>query len=325
MNWTDPEFIERALDWIQSHVEVIAEIEQRQVQSWSTVIRVTSRSDVFWFKATADPMSFEPSLIALLGQVRPDRVPELAALDVDRGWMLMHDAGKQLRELIHSADDLWRLEEYLPEYADLQLAVAPLVDELLELGVPDEHLLNLPGRIEQMLDSPEMLMLGMPGGLSPDEVDRLREALPEMSALCDEIAGDGITETIQHDDLNDGNVMFRKGRYRTMDWGDSCVSHPFHTLTVTLRATAYRLDLEPGGPEVQRLRDSYLEPFSAASGMQDLRRTADLAYRTGTLARAHFWFRTIGLLSLDRQEEDLEAVPYGLRMFLEDGPIGSWR
>ena len=38
----------------------------------------------------------------------------------------------------------------------------------------------------------------------------------------------------------------RDGRFLFFDWGDACVSHPFHTLTVTLRAATWKLGLEPG-------------------------------------------------------------------------------
>ena len=44
----------------------------------------------------------------------------------------------------------------------------------------------------------------------------------------------GIPETIQHDDLHDGQVFVQDGRYLLLDWGDACVSHPFFTLAVTL-------------------------------------------------------------------------------------------
>ncbi len=110
-----------------------------------------------------------------------------------------------------------------------------------------------------------------------------------------------------------------------MDWGDACVSHPFHTLTVALRATASRLDLEPGGPEILRLRDAYLEPFAAFGSRDELAHAADIAYRTGTLARALAWHPYVA----DREPADrlpaLESVPYGLLMFLARGPLGAWR
>jgi hypothetical protein len=61
------------------------------------------------------------------------------------------------------------------------------------------------------------------------------------------------------------------GRYLFFDWGDSCVSHPFHSLTVALRAIAWKLNLPPGGTELQRLRDAYLEPFGRRAEIAELR------------------------------------------------------
>ena len=43
----------------------------------------------------------------------------------------------------------------------------------------------------------------------------------------------GIRETVQHDDLHDGQVFLGAGMHQVLDWGDACVSHPF-TLAVTL-------------------------------------------------------------------------------------------
>ena len=137
--------------------------------------------------------------------------------------------------------------------------------------------------------------------------------------MCGELTHYGIPETIQHDDLHDGQIFVRDGRYVFFDWGDSCISHPFHSLTVTLRASAAKLDLEPGGTELRRLRDAYLEPFG------DLREAADLAYRTGTVARALAWDRFVREGFPHTEPDDDLATAYGLSLFLENGPIGSWR
>ena len=63
---------------------------------------------------------------------------------------------------------------------------------------------------------------------------------PEFADACDRLAAYGIPETVQHDDLHDGNVFVRDGRYLFLDWGDSCVSHPLHSLVVTLRAIVWK-------------------------------------------------------------------------------------
>jgi hypothetical protein len=172
-----------------------------------------------------------------------------------------------------------------------------------------------PGRGSQL----RALLREGPAGLTAVELELVETAVPEVKALCRELADYGVHETVQHDDLHDGQVFLRDGRYLFFDWGDSCVSHPFHTLTVTLRGAAFKLDLEPGGPELERLRAAYLEPFG------DLADAAEIAYRTGTIARALAWHRYVSAAGVNAQPEDQSAAAYGLRLFLENGPIGTWR
>jgi Phosphotransferase enzyme family len=310
MRWRDPDWLAEATAWIGDQAEPTGELEQMHLEAWSTVLRVPTAEATLWFKAVAPDHSFEPRLTALLGRVLPDRVPELVAVDLDRAWMLMRDGGERLRELPASVEH-W--ERVLPRYAELQIAVTPQASELLAFGVPDERLEGLRSRLEDALSE-------QPTGLSADAYQQMLERMPDLEAMAEELAAQGIAETLQHDDLHDGQVYLRDGRYRIFDWGDSCVSHPFHTLTVTLRAAAWKLGLEPGGPEIRRMRDAYLEPFGPPAR---LARVADMAYRTGTLARALAWHRYLAAREA-RDPEDEEAVAYGVQLFLEGKPIGTW-
>jgi hypothetical protein len=319
--WTDPRWKEEAERWIRDHAEVVGEIEQPHVAPWSTVMRVPSAEGDLWFKAVAPFSAFEPRLTALLAQVRPDCVPEVIAADFERAWMLMRDGGRRLREVMTSAADAHHWERVLPRYAELQIAVAPQVDELLELGVPDGRLAGLPARVERLLENRERLMIDQAEGLTSAQHEDLLGRLPEVRSLVDRLAAAGIPETIQHDDLHDGQVFIRNGDYLVFDWGDAVVSHPFHTLTVTLRAAAWRLGLEPGGPEIIRLRDAYLEPFGRPD---ELAPVVEIAYRTGTLGRALAWDRLVAALPPEEHADYGEAVPYGLQRFLQGGPIGTW-
>ena len=292
MQWTDEDWFAEATAWIREQVELTGEIEQPHVREWSTVLRVPSANGTLWFKAVSPVHAFEPRLTALLAREQPGQVPDVLAVDGDRAWMLMADGGTRFRDLPATVVD-W--ERVLPGYAELQIAVTPLADAMLDLGVPDRRLDKLPSELRR-------LARGYP---------ELEQCVPEAVRLVDELAAHGIAETIQHDDLHDGQVFVRNGQYRVFDWGDSCVSHPFHTLTVTLRAAAWKLELEPGGPEILRMRDAYLEPFGPPAELAPI---AQVAYRTGTLARALAW----------TQDDDPEAVGYGVRRFLENGPMGSW-
>jgi phosphotransferase family enzyme len=327
--WVQPAWLAEAHAWIRARLEEqgiapAGEIEQPHVRWWSTVLRVPTSEGDLWFKANAPPHAFEAGLLAILERVRPGHVPELVAADRERGWLLMHDGGERLRELVRSSADLHRWETLLPEYAELQLALAPHADELLGTDVPDERLAVLPDHLAGLLDDRDACMVGRENGLTEDEHHRLRALVPDFAERCTRLAAYGIPETIQHDDLHDGNVFVRDERYLFFDWGDSCVSHPFHSLVVTMRSLVYRLDLPPGGQDVLRLRDVYLEPFTRYASHPELVEAADLAHYTGTASRSLNWNRFIRAREPEFRHEDEDAVPYGLKRLLDLGPLGSW-
>jgi hypothetical protein len=327
--WTQPDWLAEATGWIRARLDeralaLAGEIEQPHVRWWSTVMRVPTAAGDLYFKANAAPHAFEARLLVILGRLQPDRVPELVAADPDRGWLLMRDGGARLRELVRSSADLGRWEELLPRYAELQLALAPRIDELLGAGVPDERLAVLPDHLGRLLEDRNALLLGRPGGLTAQEQAQLEALLPDFAAKCARLAAYGLPETLQHDDLHDGNVFVRGDAYLFFDWGDSCVSHPFHTLVVTMRALAHRLELEPGGPDLLRLRDAYLEPFAPYGSRTELCEAADLAHFSGTAGRSLNWYRFVYAREPEFRLEDEEAVPYGLKRLLALGPIGSW-
>jgi phosphotransferase family enzyme len=327
--WVQPAFLAEAAGWIdlrlaENGIERTGDLEQTHVRWWSTVIRVRSTEGELWFKANAGIHAFEAALLAILGRIQPGSVPELVASDPARGWLLMRHGGDRLREQVRSATDLGHWVRLLPLYAELQLACAPHVGELLAAGVPDERLATLTAHFEALLAEDELLRVGYEDGLTQDEVDRLHAFVPELAELCRRLAGFGVPETLQHDDLHDGNIFIRNGRYLFFDWGDSCVSHPFHTLVVTLRAAAWRLELPPGGPDLVRLREAYLEPFAGYGSPAELAGAADLAHVTGSAARTLAWRRFLNAREAEFREPDAETIPYGLRLLLARGPIGSW-
>ena len=195
IDWTSARFLSEAEEWIRTQVEVVGEIEQPHVQPWSTVLRVVTDREVLWFKAVTDVDAFEVPLTAILAAVRPNALPELVAVDGDRRWMLMRDGRTRLRELMSTSNDLWRSGAFLPEYAELQIAVTPLAGELLTVGVPAEPLAGLPERIAWLLATPEFLMLDEPGGLTEDARAGLEALIPDITAMCRELARYGISET----------------------------------------------------------------------------------------------------------------------------------
>lgn len=276
--WQDPAWLASAHSWIDAELAGLGrrrtgEIEQPHVYPWSTVMSVPTADGSVWFKANAESLRHEAALVGVLSRRRPDCVPPLLAVDVERGWMLMADAGEQLRKLLPVERDLDRWLDVLRLTAEVQIAMVDDVDELLALGVPDMRLKTLPGKYAAFVEE-------------IDAEPRFREATSYVEELCEQLAAYGIPETIQHDDLHDGQVFVKDGRHLVMDWGDACISHPFFTLSVTLEGVlSWGLDDEEDSVDTAPFRDAYLAPF-AERYPGDLPAAAAVATRLGWASRA---------------------------------------
>lgn len=316
--WTDPAWLAEAHAWIGKGVaalgiELTAPLEQPHVRPWSTVIRVPTSAGDLWFKANVPVLAYEAGVVDVLARTRPDAVPELVAVDRERGWMLMRDGGERLREVVARERDLARWHDILPRYGRLQLDLAGHADELVALGAPDRRLPLLPGQYAELVEDLD--------GLSSEERDRLRSLTPEVVGMCARLAAGGIPETSQHDDLHDGQVFVRDGGYLFFDWGDSCVSHPFFSMAVTLEGMlSWGLDDVEGSVDIAPYRDSYLEPFAGYADRPELVDAFATALRLGWVCRA-LNVNMFGV-SVDPPEraEWAERVRLRLQMFAGGNP-----
>jgi len=126
-----------------------------------------------------------------------------------------------------------------------------------------------------------------------------------------------VPETIQHDDLHDGQVFVRDGRYLFFDWGDACVSHPFFSMSVTLEGgLAWGLDDVGGSEDIAPYRDAYLEPFSGFGRQAELQVAHGIALRLGWICRALNVHRFASALPTPYREQHLQGVGVRLRMLL---------
>src|SRR5206468_4286336 len=101
----------------------------------------------------------------------------------------------------------------LPRYAELQLAITPRARELLKLGVPDRRAETLAKSYERLLRKGSLMRVGLKDGLTAPQHERLRALVPQVREWAATISA-AIPDTIQHDDLHDGQVFVRDGRYR---------------------------------------------------------------------------------------------------------------
>jgi hypothetical protein len=296
--WEDADWLAGAVAWVDEQLVAsgrprTGDIDQMHVRSWATVIRVpTAEGDVF-FKANVPELRHEAVVALHLARRLPDRVPPLIAEDLDRGWMLMEDGGRRLREVIAEERDLSRWDDILEGAADIAHAMEPDVDELLAAGVPDLRLATLPDRYAALVEH-------------PDVEQRFRDVVPRVRDMAAELASYGVTETLQHDDLHDGQVFVLDGRHLILDWGDCVISHPFFTMSVTLEGgLAWGLDDVENSVDIDPLVDRYLRRYDP--DRPELKAAVPLALRLGWVCRA----------VNQTLVEDAESTKNRLRMFLD--------
>jgi hypothetical protein len=291
--WDDPRWQASAHAWVTERLTEhgtppTGPIEEVRVRPWSVTHRAPTSAGVAWFKANTPGCAYEAGLSASLAAWAPGRVLAPLAVDASRGWLLTSDAGPTLREVIAKDRLLPTWAAMLQSYAALQRDLAAHTPEMLAQGVPDHRAELLPARLTGLLADPQVQ-----ADLGPDRRAAVDKVAPDFADWCAELSAGPIPATLQHDDLTDANVFPAGDGYRFFDWGDSSVAHPFGSLLVAIGFAAYLLELEPGAPELGRLRDAYLEPWSDLAGPAGLRRAASLACRVTRVSKALAWQRAL--------------------------------
>jgi hypothetical protein len=262
--------------WVRGHVGPTGTAVLASDAPWARVWRVPIAGGTVWFKHCAPVQAFEPRLTAALFDRWPDRITEVIAYDVDRHWLLLADAGRQLRDR-RNPPEVWL--DLLPRYSELQRGEATRASEHVAHGVPDLRVETLPARYEDRLLRPQL-------PIGDTDRDRLRQFAPRFARLCDELAEAAIPASVQHDDLHASNISLAGEHVRIIDWGDASISCPFASLVVTFRFLEETNGLAPDDPWFARLRDAYIEPWGPG-----LAETFGLALTVGSFAHAIAWTR----------------------------------
>jgi hypothetical protein len=317
--WRDPGWLAEVHGWVATELDragivVTGPSDQPRSYPWSTILTFPTDRSTVWFKANAAGMRHEAALYEVLVRRTPRHVLEPVATDPGRGWLLLPDGGPTMRDVEGAATDLPAWERMLREHAEMQRELVPNVDEVLAAGVPDARPHRLPVIREALLADRAMCRVGAEDGLSEDEYDRLMAGAPAFAEACAQLDATGVPASLQHDDLHAHNVFVPEDRtapLRVFDWGDAVVGHPFGVLLISLRVVANLTKLDHGAPELLRLRDAYLEPWSAEHDRTTLLEAARLALRVGGVTRADCYRRAL-----------MEATPAGWAEFGDGVP--SW-
>jgi hypothetical protein len=291
------------------NLTLVGEAPAARVRPWSMVAKLPVGDTTLWFKANGRSSRYEAGLLAALARWAPDQSLTPIAVDAEHGWSMLPDGGPTLREM--SSQGLSDWEQFLGVHAQLQVDLVEHVDEMIGLGVPHLPTESLPGRFDALLDDDAVWALG-----EPAQRDAVAAKVPAYREACAELAATAVPVSLQHDDIHDGNVFATDG-HQFFDWGDAYIGHPFALLLVSLRSAAHKFSLPHGGPELLRLRDAYLEPWTSFAPHEQLAREVTLALFVAKVARALSWQRALVDADDEAMREWGDAVPGWLGELLE--------
>lgn len=290
--WSSDAFHVEVTRWVEkaaadSGVSLTGEREQPHNRPWSSAIRFGAAGDDLWFKVNGPGTRHEGDLVALLAGLEPDLVAPVLAVDTERGWSLTRDAGPVMRS-VAAPDDLWDAwAEVLGRYAEAQLRLAEHARAVLATGLREVSPTTLPDQMRALVEElgeqgPEE------GGITRVERERLVFCLDDFDDWCAELAASAVPSSVQHDDIHSSNICWSgcAATARIIDWGDCVWGYPLGTMLGTLNSIAWHAKCQRDDPSVLRVRDAYLEPFTAYADRDELVRYVDLARRTGCLTKA---------------------------------------
>lgn len=320
--WNQPHWLDEVRAWIDDRLaahdrRAAGDLEIIHQRPWSAFARLPTDHGPVYFKAPAPTFAYEAPLTAALARWRPDCTVPLLGVDPQRGWLLSAHAGDTLRSLTRSSDQLDHWFTILPLYSQLQIEMAPRVRELLTFGVPDQRLAHLPDIYARLLEDTDTLLLGRESGLTHDEYRRLQSLQVPFAADCRRLAAYGLPQTLVHEEVHENNVIYGNGRHTFTDWSDCSVGHPFFTMLVTVRTLVHWLKIPEDGPQMARVRDAYLEPWTAYATRVQLSQALALGDRLAMVNRAYSWYQGLVALPQEERADYADSVAGWLQEYLQ--------
>lgn len=248
--WTEPDWAEETAAWLGTHLTDPGPLRIKHTRTWSMIGNVESVHGLHWLKQVGWPIGHEPSLTETLARLVPRFLPEVVAAD-DSRLLTRHVRRRLDREVKHVITPLW--DHVVARYAEFQIETVPFA---AGLTVPD----------------------GSPEAIAARFGERVE---PVVAAL-----GETVPLTLVHLSVSDKNVCLRDGEPVFIDWAAGVFAHPFCGMAKTLRVLVRHYGAVPGGPELERIRDAYLEPWTVHAPLRELRNVFSAAYALGALCRA---------------------------------------
>jgi len=317
--WARTGWFDTTVDWINAQLDrfslaITGPIAQVRAWGISCVLRADTTAGPVYFRAVPAKSAHEPLLLQVLAERYPAHFPGVLAIDAARHWVLMREVkGRPLLQV----SDIKHWEEAIRGLAQIQIDFAKQTDSLLSWKCPDRRLDKLAAQIDPLFADKAALQRGQLGGLSEDEISLLRALAPELKAMCAQLASYNIPHTLEHGDFHPSNIQVTDESHVYFDWGESSVAHPFFSLG------SFEYYLEYVLPDMRdmrtRLRDVYLEPWTAYEPMERLLEAFELGRPLSALHTAFTVYRIISSLeAAAKWEMEIESsLAFSLKMLLQ--------
>ncbi|MEO8328434.1 MAG: aminoglycoside phosphotransferase family protein [Candidatus Nanopelagicales bacterium] len=280
--WSRPGWMAEASRWLHGQMEAAGYREPQPAKIhhlWglSVVLSADSLNGTAYLKCSGDHFRAEAAVTQALATRSPALVPDVIAVDSERGWLLMRD----LRAHIlgdQPEREWWR---GLDALVTLQKQWIGRTDELLDLGVDNRPLVTLAAWADDSVRDLDLL-----SGLTAAERENWSSQVPAMVASCHNLADLGLKPSLVHGDFHPWNVVSGDRGAQIFDWTDAAVAHPFLDLVTYIMRSP-----DPDLRQAMLLR--YLDAWESDLPRTDLHDVGHLALVVGALHQAHTFRRLI--------------------------------
>ena len=224
------------IGWYYEAVSWVEEITNRRVargvppeqlnsgRGFALICFLMEGGERYWLKAASHPNEHEYNVTACLCTLCPECLPLLVATKKEWNAWLTRDAGLPWSDAWSST----RFARVTRCLLQLQHKTIRCTDRLIASGASDHRLPVLHMRIDQIMDHLAQAMSRQTSTRSaPVSKRRLLELGEIMRDICACMGSLGIPNTLLHNDLNVGNILFNVDRCVFTDWSEAAVGIPF--------------------------------------------------------------------------------------------------
>jgi hypothetical protein len=293
-------------------IQSTAPIEQLRTWQRSCVLRASTTSGNFIFKASPAMFGAEPSVTRFLASQYPKSFPEVLSIDAREPWTLMREVtGRLLRD----TDDLECWAGALRAFACIQVDCAARVGQLAGCGCPAWPLERFIERTAPFIDDAGSMLIGTAHGLTTDEAGQLRALGPALRETTEELFRHNLPLTLEHGDFRSVHAVVTDDGYAFFDLSDSAVTHPFFSAVALLDFEKIPPLGAPADAVRTYLRDAYLDVWSSYAPKARLIAAFELARVVAILYAALYRYDAI-LPHIEPKERWEFMIPYWQRMLL---------